>query len=172
VAIALFPVCLLLHELDHLLVLRLLGGHGELIVRPWRAQFLPLTLPSVHVTGAGELALPARLAFDFGGPGLVALALTVAGVRLRSRLLAAALIANAAILLFYALIEAGDVVLDLAGAEAGLLGWEEFNYGVPLLVVLIAAAAAARLPSPDNSKRGQAPSSKTPPTSTAAAAGR
>jgi hypothetical protein len=147
-AIALFPACLLLHELDHLLLLRLLGGHGELIVRPWRAQFLPLTLPAVHVTGAGELALPARLAFDFGGPGFVALALTMVAIGLRSRLLATALIANAAILVFYALIEAGDVVLDFAGSEAGVLGWEEFNYGVPLLVVLVAAAAAARLPSP------------------------
>jgi hypothetical protein len=147
-AIALFPVCLLLHELDHLLLLRLLGGHGELVVRPWRAQLLPLTLPSLHVTGGAELALPARLAFDFGGPGLVALALAVLAAALRARPVADAMIANAAILVFYALIETGDVVLDLAGAQAGVLGWEEFNYGVPLLVVLVAAAAAARLPSP------------------------
>jgi hypothetical protein len=128
-----------------LLLIGLLGGHGTLIVRPWRATLLPLTLPSLHVTGAASLAVPARLAFDLGGPGLVGVALLVLTRWVRPPWVAAALVANAAILFFYALIEAADVLLDLAGSEAGVLGWEEFNYGVPLLLLAVAAIAAARI---------------------------
>jgi hypothetical protein len=54
------------------------------------------------------------------------------------------LVANLAILGFYALIEPVDVLLDAAQVPAPFLLWAEFNYGVPLLILLAAAYLASR----------------------------
>lgn len=144
-AVLLFLPCLLLHELTHLGLLYALGGQGVLIVRPWKFETLPLTLPSLHVAGAATLALPARLVFDFGGPGLVGGALLLAAGLTRGSL-RAALVANAAALFFFALVETADVLLDRAGSDLGILTWEEFNYGIPVLLMLFAAATVSTLP--------------------------
>lgn len=144
-ALVLFPICLGLHELVHLGLLFALGGRGSLIVRPWRFETLPLALPSLHVTGAVTLALPARLVFDAGGPGLVGLAALLLALSTRGSL-RVALLANAASLFFFAFIETADVLLERAGSDLGILTWEEFNYGIPVLLILFAATSQARLP--------------------------
>lgn len=140
IALVLFPICLLLHELSHLGLLYVLGGQGSLIVRPWRFTALPLALPSLHVSGGGRLGFPLRLVFDFGGPGLVGL-LALLALRWTDGSLRVALLANAGILFFFAIIETADALLERAGADLSLLSWEEFNYGVPLLLILFAVAA-------------------------------
>jgi hypothetical protein len=144
-ALLLFPAGLLLHELSHLGLLFALGGRGALIVRPWRFETLPLALPSLHVTGAATLALPGRLLFDLGGPGLIGLAALLLAWRAGGSL-RPALAANAFVLFFFALIETADVLLERTGADLGLLTWEEFNYGIPLLVILFATATATTIP--------------------------
>jgi hypothetical protein len=56
-----------------------------------------------------------------------------------------ALWANIAILAFYALIEAGDLLLERQfDFDLALLTTPEFNYGVPALIILIAMFVAAR----------------------------
>ena len=57
-----------------------------------------------------------------------------------------ALLANAASLFFFAFIETADVLLERAGSDLGILTWEEFNYGIPVLLILFAATSQARLP--------------------------
>ncbi len=55
--------------------------------------------------------------------------------------------ANLAILAFYSLIEAGDLLLEtLADFDAGILTTPEFNYGVPMLIILVASYSAFRHP--------------------------
>ena len=139
----LFPACLFGHEVGHLGLLHLLGGQGELLTRPWRFEFLPLELPSLHVAGGSTLDPPRRLLFDMGGPLLAAVPLLV-GLRLiRDGGLRAAFLANAGILVFFAVIETADYLLDLRpGDGLQFLGWEEFNYGLPALAVLAAASMA------------------------------
>jgi hypothetical protein len=54
-----------------------------------------------------------------------------------------ALAANIAIRAFYTLIEAGDFLLEsVAQVDAGILTTPEFNYGVPLLIILVATYTA------------------------------
>src|SRR6266851_2556648 len=56
-----------------------------------------------------------------------------------------ALVANVAILVFYALIEAGDLWLESAfGIDAPILTAPEFNYGVPALIIVVATLIALR----------------------------
>ena len=54
------------------------------------------------------------------------------------------LLANLGILGFYAVIEPLDVLLDAAGVNAPFLLWAEFNYGVPLAVLLVTAVLVSR----------------------------
>lgn len=141
--IALVPACLVLHELLHLVVLGLLGGTGALVVRPWRFEFLPATLPSLHVSGGPALDPLRRVLFDLGGPLLATIPLLVAWRIARDRWTRAALAANVAVLCFFALVETADYLLDARlGRDLPLLTWEEFNYGLPLLMVPAAVLLA------------------------------
>jgi len=145
---ALFPLCLLAHELGHLAVLRGLGGSGELLLRPWRFEFLPTSLPSLHVSGGRGLDPVRRVLFDALGPLAAALPLLIASRLTRDGPLRAALVANIGILCFFALIETLDYLLDSRlGRDLPVLGWEEFNYGLPLLAVFGAALGVATRPS-------------------------
>ncbi|GAC1617413.1 MAG: hypothetical protein NVS9B1_26770 [Candidatus Dormibacteraceae bacterium] len=143
--VVIFPAALLLHEVFHLVLLAALGGHGLLVVRPWRFQFLALALPSLHVSGAEGLAFSRRVIFDFGGPGLAALLVAAAGFAARTPAPRTALYANAAILIFFAAVETADYLLDwIPALNLPFLGWEEFNYGVPLLVLGASGLALVR----------------------------
>ena len=44
------------------------------------------------------------------------------------------------ILVFYAFIEAGDLLLEAVNnVDVPLLTWPEFNYGVPVLIIVLSA---------------------------------
>ena len=142
---AVYLISLATHEVMHLVALFALGGSGSLIVHAWRFTFLPITVESFHAQSAAPLGFAAHLLFDFAGPALAALLLAPLAATVRQPAPRAALLANLAILAFYAVIEPLDVLLDAAGGVgAPFLLWAEFNYGVPLLVLLATSLTVAR----------------------------
>jgi hypothetical protein len=128
----------------HLVTLYAIGSSGSLIVHGWRFTFLPVTVYSFHAQPAAPLAFGSHLLFDFAGPALAALLLGLLAVAVRDPLARAVLVANLAILGFYALIEPLDVLLDATVGGAPFLLWAEFNYGVPLLILLTMSLLASR----------------------------
>jgi len=141
--VAVYVVALAVHEVMHLVALYALGGEGTLVVHAWRFTFLPITVQSFHAQPAQALAFWPHLIFDFAGPALAALLLGFLTVAVHDPVPRTALAANLLILAFYAVIEPLDVALDAAGAPAHFLLWAEFNYGVPLLILLAASALPA-----------------------------
>ena len=137
-------IALATHEVMHLVALYAMGSSGTLIVRGWRFTFLPITIDSFHAQPAAPLAFGPHLLFDFAGPALAALLLAVLALAVREPLARAALVANLVILAFYAVIEPLDVLLDATVGGAPFLLWAEFNYGVPLLVLLAASLWVSR----------------------------
>jgi hypothetical protein len=142
--VAVYLISLATHEVMHLVALFALGGSGSLIVHAWRFTFLPITVESFHAQSAAPLRFAAHLLFDFAGPALAALLLAPLAATVREAAPRAALLANLAILAFYAVIEPLDVLLDAVGVGAPFLLWAEFNYGVPLLVLLATSLMVAR----------------------------
>lgn len=127
----------------HLVALYALGGQGVLVVHAWRFTFLPLTVQSFHAQPAQPLAFWPHVVFDFAGPALALLLLGLLTLAVHEPVPRTALAANLLILAFYALIEPLDVMLDAAGVPSPFLLWAEFNYGVPLLILLAASARLA-----------------------------
>lgn len=133
------------HEVMHLLVLYAVGGHGSIVVRPWLLGLTNATIPSLHVQPDQPIGLFRQLLVNFLGPILAAIPLAALLSSVREPVARIALIANLAILVFYAVIEAGDLLLEsLADFDAQILSTPEFNYGVPALIIIIAAVAASR----------------------------
>ncbi len=136
------------HEVMHLLVLYAVGGTGALVVRPWHLGLFDATTYALHVQPDQPIGLVRQLLVNFLGPTLAAvpvavLLLYVRGVR--ERAVRIALAANVAILVFYALIEAGDLWLESAvGVDAPILTAPEFNYGVPALIIVVGTLIALR----------------------------
>ena len=128
----------------HLAALYAMGRSGVLVVHGYRFTFLPLTVNSFHAQPGAPLDLTSHLLFDFAGPALAILLLGALYWVVRGRVAGAMLLANLGILAFYAVIEPLDVLLDAAGADARFLLWAEFNYGVPLLVLLVTAFGVSR----------------------------
>jgi len=133
------------HEVMHLLVLYALGGHGSMIVRPWRLGLVDATILSLHVQPDQPIGLGRQLLVNFLGPVLAAVPLAVLLVYVREPVVRLALWANVTILAFYALIEAGDLITESTyDLDLSILTTPEFNYGVPALIVLIATVIAFR----------------------------
>ncbi|OLC48827.1 MAG: hypothetical protein AUJ02_00535 [Chloroflexi bacterium 13_1_40CM_3_65_12] len=133
------------HEVMHLLVLYALGGHGSMIVRPWRLGLVDATIFSLHVQPDQPIGLGRQLLVNFLGPVLAAVPLAVLLVYVREPVVRLALWANVTILAFYALIEAGDLITEsIYDLDLSILTTPEFNYGVPALIVLIATVIAFR----------------------------
>jgi len=144
-SILLFIAAFGTHEVMHLLVLYAVGGTGSIIVRPWRLGLVDATIYALHVQPDQPLGLVRQLLVNFLGPALAALPLVVLLMQVREPVARIALAANVAILAFYAVIEAGDLLLESAGSvDLSILTTPEFNYGVPALIVLIATYAAFR----------------------------
>jgi hypothetical protein len=128
------------HEVMHLLVLYAVGGHGSIIVRPWRMGMIDASIGSLHVQPDQPIGLVRQLLVNFLGPVLAGVPLAVLLMYVRDPVARAALGANVAILGFYALIEAADLLIEQLGDfDLGILTTPEFNYGVPVLIILIAA---------------------------------
>ena len=133
------------HEVMHLLVIYAVGGHGSIIVRPWRMSFFDATIFALHAQPDQPLGLIQQLLVNFLGPALAAVPLAVLLSYVREPIVRLALWANVAILGFYALIEAGDLLLERQfDFDLGILTTPEFNYGVPALIILIAMFMAMR----------------------------
>lgn len=142
--VAVYLIALATHEVMHLVTLYAVGSSGSLIVHGWPFTFLPITVYSFHAQPAAPLAFVPHILFDFAGPALAALLLGLVTLAVHERVARAALVANLVVLGFYAVIEPVDVVLDATTGGAPFLLWAEFNYGVPLLVLLLAAFLASR----------------------------
>ena len=142
IAVALFFPGLALHESLHLLVLHLVGGQGTIIVRPWQFALVDLSLPSLHVQPVPALDFGRQLVVNFFGPALAAVLVAIPLLFVRDRRLRLALGANVAVLIFYAVIEAGYLLID-PYLELGVLVTPEFNYGVPLGIYVAVPLVAA-----------------------------
>ena len=133
------------HEVMHLLVLYAVGGTGSIIVRPWRLGLVDATIYSLHVQPDQPIGVVRQLIVNFLGPALAAVPLVVLLMQVREPVVRIALATNVVILAFYAVIEAGDLLLESAGSfDLPILSTPEFNYGVPALAVLIATYVAFR----------------------------
>jgi hypothetical protein len=133
------------HEVMHLLVIYAVGGSGSIIVRPWKLGLVDWTIQSLHAQPAQPLDLVRQALVNFGGPALAAIPLLALWASVRDTAARYALWANVLILFFYALIEAGDLLLEeKANVDVSLLTTPEFNYGVPLLIILAASVLASQ----------------------------
>ncbi|MDQ6917771.1 MAG: hypothetical protein M3Z98_00285 [Candidatus Dormibacteraeota bacterium] len=140
-----YLIALATHEVMHLVTLYAIGSSGTLVVHGWKFTFLPLTVNSFHAQPAVPLAFGPHLLFDFAGPALAAALLGLLTIAVREPAARTALLANLVILGFYAVIEPLDVLLDASSlGGAPFLLWAEFNYGVPLLVLLAASLLVIR----------------------------
>lgn len=140
-----FVVAFATHEVMHLLVLYAVGGTGALIVRPWHLGLFDASTYALHVQPDQPIGLTRQLLVNFLGPALAAVPLSVLLLYVRGRAVRIALTANVAILIFYAVIEAGDLWLESAfGFDAPILTAPEFNYGVPAAIILSAVVVALR----------------------------
>lgn len=134
------------HEVMHLLVIYAVGSDGSIIARPWHMGFLPLTIYGLHAQPAQPLDLVRQSIVNFLGPALAAVPFAALLWYVREPIPAAALLANVVILVFYAVIELGDLLLEKVwNNDIPLLTTPEFNYGVPLLVIAITVVTASLL---------------------------
>jgi hypothetical protein len=147
IAIVLFFPGLAVHESLHLVVLNLVGGHGSLVVRPWKFALVDLSLPSLHVQPVPALDLSRQLAVNFFGPAVAAVLFAIPFVYVRNGPLKLALGAGVAVLIFYAVIESAYLLDDLyLNVDLGVLVTPELNYGVPLAICAAAGFLAALRP--------------------------
>ena len=132
------------HEVMHLLVIYAVGSSGSIIVRPWHMGYLPFTIYALHAQPVEQLDVVRQSIVNFFGPFLAAVPLAALIWYVREPIPLAALIANVIILVFYAVIELGDLLLEKVwNTDVSLLTTPEFNYGVPLLVVAVTVGTVA-----------------------------
>jgi hypothetical protein len=135
-----FALALGAHETLHLVVIHALGSQGSLVIRPWRLGLADFYVYGLHAQPDQPLGLLRQTLVNLLGPVLAAVPLAVLLAYVREPVLRSALIANLAILAFYALIEVGYVWLeDAFNVELAFLTTPEFNYGIPALIVFAAA---------------------------------
>ena len=145
-SVLLFFVAFGAHEVMHLLVIYAVGGQGAIIVRPWRLGLVDFTIYALHAQPGQPLDVTRQAIVNFFGPFLAAVPLAALLLYVRERIAVAALVANIVILVFYAVIEAGDELLEAVNhVDVPLLTWPEFNYGVPVLIIALTALAVRLL---------------------------
>jgi hypothetical protein len=139
-SLMLFVVAFGAHEVLHLLLIYAVGSQGSIIVRPWRMGYLDVTIYALHAQPAQQLDVVRQSVVNFFGPFLAAIPFGALLLYVREPIARAALIANVVILVFYAIIELGDLLLEqVSDVDISLLTTPEFNYGVPLLVIVLTA---------------------------------
>ncbi len=131
---------LLIHEGMHLVVLSMLGEQGVMLVVPWRMALINFYISGLHVQPTRTLSLFSQLLFLFLGPSLAALPFAFLAYHVKERIPRTALIANVFVLLFFAVLETGDQILESTSKlEVSILGSPEFNIGVSLIILLLFA---------------------------------
>lgn len=127
------------HEVLHLLLIYAVGGSGAIVVRPWRMGYVDFTIYALHAQPSQQLDLVRQSIVNFLGPFLAAIPFAALLLYVRHPVALAALLANVLILVFYAIIELGDLLLEQVwDTDIPLLTTPEFNYGVPLLIIVVA----------------------------------
>lgn len=131
------------HEVLHLLLIYAVGSSGSIIVRPWRLGYVDFTIYALHAQPSHQLDVVRQSIVNFFGPFLAAVPFAALLWYVRQPVAMAALIANVVILVFYAAIEVGDLWLEQGHNDISLLTTPEFNYGVPLLIIVVAVLTVA-----------------------------
>jgi hypothetical protein len=153
-ALLLFPVALATHEVMHLVIFSAFGVKASLLVTQWHLGLTGTRIFGLHAAPAGDVPLNV-LAINNGlGPSIAALLLLVLwlSVSPRSRAARSALLANVAVLLFFATIEVAYPLLEEAAhVRADFLLLPEFNYGVALALLAGVVAMSSGRPRPKGS---------------------
>jgi len=145
-SLLLFMVGFGAHEVMHLLLIYAVGADGSIIARPWRLGYVDFTIYALHAQPAHQLDVVRQSLVNFFGPFLAAIPLAGLLLYVREPIPFAALVANVLILVFYAVIELADLLLESVWhVDVPLLTTPEFNYGVPLLVIVVTTLALAIL---------------------------
>jgi hypothetical protein len=132
------------HEVMHLLLIYAVGSQGEIIARPWHLGYLDFSIWSLHAQPVQQLDVVRQSIVNFFGPFLAAVPFAVLLIYVREPIALAALVANVVILVFYAVIELLYVLGEAVWrTDMPLLVTPEFNYGVPLAIILLAVLAAS-----------------------------
>lgn len=130
------------HEVLHLLLIYVVGSSGAIIVRPWHMGYVDFTIYALHAQPSQQLDVVRQSIVNFFGPFLAAVPFAALLLYVRQPIALTALIANVVILIFYAAIELGDLLLEQVwNTDVPLLTTPEFNYGVPLAILVIAVLA-------------------------------
>jgi len=141
-SLLIFVLAFATHEVMHLLVLYAVGGQGTIVLRPWRLAFFDAQIFALHVSPDYPVGTVRQAIVNFLGPTLAAIPLVVVLAYVRERVVRIALIANVVILCFFAIIETVDYLAEsVFDVDYPLLTTPEFNYGVPLLILIAAAYA-------------------------------
>ncbi|TMF54162.1 MAG: hypothetical protein E6I21_00215 [Chloroflexi bacterium] len=145
-SLLLFMVGFGAHEVMHLLLIYAVGADGSIIARPWRLGYVDFTIYALHAQPSHPLDVVRQAVVNFFGPFLAAIPLAGLLLYVREPIPFAALVANVLILVFYAVIELADLLLESVWhVDVPLLTTPEFNYGVPLLVIVVTTLALAIL---------------------------
>lgn len=146
VSLLLFVAAFGAHEVMHLLLIYAVGAQGSIIARPWHLGYLDVWIWSLHAQPTQPLDVVRQSIVNFFGPFLAAVPFAALLWYVREPIALAALIANVVILVFYAIIELADLLLEAVwNVDVPLLTTPEFNYGVPLLVIVVTTLAVAIL---------------------------
>ena len=138
VSLLLFVAAFGAHEVMHLLLIYAVGAQGSIIARPWHLGYLDVWIWSLHAQPTQPLDVVRQSIVNFFGPFLAAVPFAALLWYVREPIALVALIANVVILVFYAIIELGDLLLEQVwNTDVSLLTTPEFNYGVPLLVIVL-----------------------------------
>jgi hypothetical protein len=136
------------HEVMHLIVIYAVGADGSIIARPWRLGYVDFTIYALHAQPSHPLDVVRQAVVNFFGPFLAAIPVAALLLYVREPIPFAALVANVAILLFYAIIELADLLLEKVwNTDVSILTTPELNYGVPLLIIVLTTLIAAVLSS-------------------------
>lgn len=136
-AAVVFPLGLATHEVMHVAIYSALGSGASLLVTPWRAPVLGVTIFGLHAAHQGAVPFIERVANNILGPTAAALLLVILWTAVRGRAARAALLANVLVLLFFALLEGTYPLAERAGLNVDFLLLPELNYGGALAIVLV-----------------------------------
>jgi hypothetical protein len=132
------------HEVMHLLLIYAVGSSGSIVVRPWHMGYVDFTIYALHAQPSEQLDVVRQSIVNFFGPLLAAVPFAALLWYVREPIPRAALIANVVILVFYAVIELGDLLLEKVwNNDIPALTTPELNYGVPLLIIALTVATIA-----------------------------
>ncbi len=144
-ALLLLPVSLGAEESALLALYAFFGVPAQLEVTPWRLQLADLHVFGFHAAALSTPPVAVHVAVDLLGPALVFVPLLALGLAAGRGPAGAALLGNAAVMAFFALLQGafavGEFVLH---RDMDALLAPELNYGVSLLIVVLVCLGTVR----------------------------